>query len=309
MNYYGQQYYQPRPMFRFPKLTPAVKTILIANVACFIVQFVFRLLRSSFIDRYFTFHPADFLRGRYVWQIVTSLFLHANLLHIIFNMFMLSFAGFGPALERFVGSRRFCVVYFLAGIGGNVLFLVAHLKSAALLLGASGAVFGVLAAYAMAFPERLVLLLFVYPVRVKWVILGLFAIELLSEVSLAGASGIAHAAHLGGCIFGWAYMKIVYKMSLPFAFIERLKWWVRRLFSGSTAPRNPFGRGASNGGHAASSRPHGPKARKYRPIDDGSFIDEEVDPILEKISKHGIGSLTPHERRILKRARQRMGKA
>ena len=295
MNHYGQQYYyQPRPAFRFPKLTPAVKAILIANVACFVVQIVFWLLRSSFVDRYFTFHPTDFLRGHYVWQIVTSLFLHAHLLHLAFNMFMLSFAGFGPALERFVGSRRFCVIYFLAGIGGNLLFLLAHLKNEIPLLGASGAIFGILVAYAMAFPDRLVLLFFVYPVRAKWVILGLFVMELLFEVSHGGSTGIAHGAHLGGCIFGWAYMKIVYKRSLPFAFIERMKWRVRRLFSGLPTPQKPFGRGGST--------------RKYRPIDDESFIDEEVDPILEKISKHGIGSLTPRERRILKRARQRMGK-
>ncbi len=305
MNYYGQQHYQPRPMFRFPKLTPAVKTILYINVACFVLQLVFA--KSGDVERWFALWPQAVIHRFYLWQLVTAMFLHGGVFHILLNMLPLTIFGFGPGLERFLGTRRFYAVYLLSGVGGNLLFLLANLEGQIPALGASGAVCGVLAAYAMAFPERWVFLLIPpMPVKVKWVVLVYFGIEVLSEIGHSGGR-IAHGAHVGGFIFGWLFMKIVYKMSLPFAFIERMKWRMRHLFSGSTAPRDPFGHGASNGGHGASARPHGPKARKYRPIDDESFIDEEVDPILEKISRHGINSLTARERRILKRARQRMG--
>jgi membrane associated rhomboid family serine protease len=301
MSFDGQQfYYRPRPVFGFPRLTPAVKTILIVTVACFGLQLLVRAItrtpidQDTVVERYFAFHPDAFLKGKHVWQIVTSLFLHAGIWHLVMNMLPLSYFGFGPGLERFTGARRFYVIYFLCGIGGNLLFLAANLHETVPVIGASGAVCGILAAYAMAFPERLVLLFFIIPIKVKWVILGFFGIELLLEVSSRGAGNIAHGAHVGGFLFGWGYMKIVYKASLPFAFIERAKWRVRRAFGNLLQLRNPFSRT--------------PPERKYRPLDDDSFIDDEVDPILEKISRQGIHSLTARERRILRRARQRMGR-
>ncbi|MBN1917524.1 MAG: rhomboid family intramembrane serine protease [Verrucomicrobia bacterium] len=298
----GQQYYyyRPRPVFGFPRLTPAVKTLLIVTGACFALQIIARIItrtpdgQETIVEHLFALHPQAFIRGLFPWQIVTSLFLHGSLWHLAMNMLPLSFFGFGPGLERFTGARRFYAIYFLSGIGGNLLFLAANLQGTVPVIGASGAVCGILAAYAMAFPERFVLLFFVFPIKVKWVVLGIFAMELMLEVSRPGAGNIAHGAHVGGFVFGWAYMKLFYKLSLPFAFIERMKWRVRHLFSSLPAPRNPF------------RRP--PGERKYPPIDDDSFIDQEVDPILDKISKQGIHSLTADERRILKRAHDRMGR-
>jgi len=316
MSFDGQQYYhyRPRPVFGFPRLTPAVKAILIANCVVFGLQFLTAAYMKPVVrpgmppepvfDYLFAFHPQMLLRGQFPWQIATSIFLHANLWHLALNMLPLTLFGFGPSLEHHMGAKRFCVVYFMCGIGGNLLFLVANLKGRLPVLGASGAVCGILAAYAMAFPERLVLVFFVLPMKVKWVVLAFFGFEVLNELTMRGTGNIAHSAHIGGFVFGWAYMKIVYKLSLPFAFIERMKWRVRRLFSGLPKPHNPFRRPPSD--HGASA--HGPLARKYQPIDDESFIDEEVDPILDKISKHGIHSLTAHERRILKRAHDRMGR-
>jgi len=291
MNFYGQQHHSyQRPTFGLPKLTPGVKVLLYANIACFVLQF----FMPKTMVRYFAFHPSDFLRGAYPWQIVTSMFLHGGIFHILVNMFLLTISGFGPGLEQFTGTRRFYSLYFLCGIGGNLLFLAANISDARPVIGASGAVVGVLAGYAMAYPERWVFLLFPpMPVKVKWLVLVFFVIEVLSEISHGGGN-IAHGAHVGGFIFGWAYMKVVYKLSLPFAWIERLKWKVRRFFTGVRRPSFRF-----------RSKP---SVQKYRPLDDESFIDEEVDPILEKISKHGMHSLTMRERRILRRARQRMGK-
>jgi membrane associated rhomboid family serine protease len=293
-------YYRPRPVFGFPRLTPAVKTLLIITAACFVLQVAFQLFGAPvyrgepIIEYLFAFHPQSFLRGHFPWQIVTALFLHGSLWHLAANMLPLSFFGFGPGLERFTGARRFYAIYFLSGIGGNLLFLAANVHGTIPVIGASGAVCGILAAYAMAFPEQYVLFFFFYPIRVKWVILGYFVLELLLEVGRPGAGSIAHGAHVGGFIFGWLFMKVVYKRSLPFAFIERMKWRVRRWFANVPTPASLLRRAASR--------------RKYRPLDDDSFIDEEVDPILEKISKQGIHSLTAHERRVLKRAHQRMGK-
>jgi membrane associated rhomboid family serine protease len=285
-----QEFHFPRRVFAYPKLTPAVKAILLVNVGCFILQ----AMSPEFMARYFALHPDEFFRGVHVWQIATAMFLHGSLLHILLNMFVLAFSGFGPGLERFMGTRRFCAVYLISGVGGNALFLAANVSGTIPVLGASGGVCGVLAAYAMAFPERWVLLLLPpMPAKVKWLVLVFFGIEVLSELGHGGGS-IAHSAHVGGFIFGWAYMKIVYKLSLPFAWIERLKWKTRRFFGGVSLPRLSFRRR--------------PPERKYRPLDDDSFIDKEVDPILEKVSKYGIHSLTADERRILKRAHDRMGK-
>ncbi len=291
MSFYGQEHsFQQRPAFGFPRLTPAVKTILYVNIGCFILQLFLR--KSQIMERCFALWPGDFFGRFYVWQVVTATFLHGGVLHLLLNMLPLTIFGFGPGLERHIGTRRFYCVYFLCGIGGNALFLLANIKGTMPVVGASGAVCGVLAAYAMAFPERWVFLLFPpMPVKVKWLVLVFFVLEVVSEIG-HGRGNIAHSAHVGGFVFGWAYMKIVYKLSLPFAWTERLKWRVRSWFASVRRPRL----------RSKSS------ARKYRPIDDGSFLDEEVDPILEKISKQGIHSLTMRERRILRRARQRMGK-
>jgi membrane associated rhomboid family serine protease len=272
--------YVPRAHFRFgPRLTPTVKTLIIVNVGIFLVQ----LLDRSGLFYYLCVVPALVIRKLFLWQLVTYMFLHGGVFHIFFNMFALWM--FGSDLEARLGRRRFLQLYFVSGIGAGLCHTVASWGSAIPMLGASGAVFGVLVAFAMLFPDRYItLFIFLFPVtlKAKHLVLGFAAIEVLWILSATG-SGVAHVAHVGGLIFGYLFMKSRYRLALPFEFLQRFSDNLKRRW-----------------------RWRKPERYKYKPIDVDEFISEEVDPILAKISREGIGSLTRKEKKILKKARSQM---
>ena len=139
----------------------------------------------------------------FVWQLVSYMFLHGGLWHILFNMFALWM--FGTELERIWGTRRFLKYYFFTGIGAGILTVLLTPNSPIPTIGASGAIYGILLAYAYHFPQRRIFLYFLFPIpaRVFVVIIGLLAF--LNSMGPAG--GIAHIAHLGGLVFGWIYLK------------------------------------------------------------------------------------------------------
>ena len=194
-------------------LTSAVKWLLIANVLCFGMQ----LLRGSFMEYWFALWPnphAGYLpissrsfysvNAFYPWQLVTYAFLHStySFSHIIFNMFGLWM--FGPMLERSVGTKQFTIYYFVCAIGGGLTHLAyAHIVGSPMpVLGASAAIFGLLLAYGVLFPESKIYLLFIpipIPARVFVIVYGL--LELFNGIFDLGG-GVAHFAHLGGMLFG-----------------------------------------------------------------------------------------------------------
>lgn len=272
--------YVPRAHFRFgPRLTPTVKTLIIINVVVFLVQ----LLTNSRFFYYLCVVPALLTRKLYLWQLVTYMFLHGGVFHIFFNMFALWM--FGSELEGRLGRGRFLQLYFISGIGAGLCHALLSWGSRIPMLGASGAVFGVLVAFAMLFPDRYItLFIFLFPLtlKAKHLVLGFAAIEILWVLS-ASRSGVAHTAHVGGLIFGYLFMKSRYRLALPFESVQRLwdnikqRWRWRK-----------------------------PARYKYKPVDSDEFISEEVDPILAKISREGIGSLTRKEKKILKKARSQM---
>jgi len=288
-----EEHYPPRRTFRFgPKLTPTTKILIIINVLVFVVTV--RALRGA-IEAYYRFNtiswpihlclvPHFLLHNGFVWQLVSHMFLHGGIMHLLLNMFILWM--FGSNLEARLGRRQFLQLYFLSGVGAGLCHAIASWGSRIPMLGASGAVCGVLIAFAMLFPERYITLLvfFILPVtlKAKHLVLGFALLEILSVIS-ASRSGVAHYAHLGGFVFGYIYMKSKFRLSLPFAFAERFSDSLKR-------------------------RWYWRKRQKYRykPIDADEFISDEVDPILAKISRHGIGSLTRREKRILKKARSQM---
>jgi membrane associated rhomboid family serine protease len=139
-----------------------------------------------------------------VWQFVTYLFLHGGFWHVFWNMFALWM--FGSDLERHWGSRQFLKFYLVAGVGAGVLSVILAPTSTVPTIGASGSIYGILLAYGMMFPNRLVYLYFLFPVKVKYFVAVLGALAFFSALGSPGST-VAHVAHLGGMIFGFLYLK------------------------------------------------------------------------------------------------------
>ena len=188
-------------------LTPAIKALVAANVAAFLLALVVPAITPRFGLR-----PADVVGGLRIWQAVTYMFLHGGVFHILFNM--LALWMFGVELERMWGSRFFTKFYFVSGVGAaltTVLLSLSPLSFAdqlyySLTIGASGAVYGVLLAYARYFPHRPIYLYFVFPVPAKYCVIIIGAISLLSSMSGPGG-GVAHTTRLGGLIAAYLYLK------------------------------------------------------------------------------------------------------
>jgi len=145
-----------------------------------------------------------------VWQLVSYMFLHAGLAHLFFNMIGLWM--FGAELERTWGTRKFLQFYFLCGAGAGVCVVLVDLLTGSPnipTIGASGAIFGVLLAYGMLFPDNPIWVWFLFPVKAKWFVLGLGVINFLYLVKSPG-SGVSHVAHLGGMLIGYLYLRSRY---------------------------------------------------------------------------------------------------
>ena len=187
-------------------LSTALKALIGANVAVF--------LATTFepsLTLLFALEPRAVVEHLRVFQLVTYMFLHAGLFHILFNM--LALWMFGTELERVWGTRYFLKFYFVTGIGAGALtvcfsmlpFAFAQQVYYSVVVGASGAVYGLLLAWALKFPERSIYMYFVFPIPARTFVLILGAIELLSSVSAPG--GVANATHLGGLLVGYLFLK------------------------------------------------------------------------------------------------------
>ena len=180
---------------------------MIANVSSYLFSMIVPAITLAFGLR-----PADVVGSLHVWQLVTYMFLHGGIFHILFNM--LALWMFGVELERMWGSRFFTKYYFVAGVGAAATTLTlsvlpvpfANQLYYSLTIGASGAVYGVLLAYAMYFPNRPIYLYFFFPIPAKYFVMIIGAISLLSSMNESGG-GIAHTTHLGGLVAGYLYLK------------------------------------------------------------------------------------------------------
>jgi membrane associated rhomboid family serine protease len=204
MRRYPSRYASSSFSFGPGPLPPALKALIWANVIMFLVTWP---RAAAPLVRLLELAPADVFGRFWVWQPVTYLFLHGSVFHILFNMLMLWM--FGTELEYMWGSRFFLKYYFVTGIGAAATMLLLSLFSSsvyyAATIGASGAIYGVLLAYALYFPNRPVFLYFVFPIPVKYFVLILGAISFLSVTD--STSGVAHGAHLGGLVVGYLYLK------------------------------------------------------------------------------------------------------
>jgi membrane associated rhomboid family serine protease len=223
----------------------------------------------------------------YFWQLFTYQFMHAGFWHIFLNSWAIYF--FGREMEEVLGGKKFLALMFSSGIVGGIFqVLVAWVWPQYFggpVVGASACGFGLIAAFAMMFPERqlTLLLLFVIPVtlRARTLLIG------SAVIALAGFSfpkvimpHVAHAAHLGGMAMGWFFVRKILQGD-----------WSR--LGGALRP-------------VEKSKPLRPRPQPLEKVDDDNFVESEVDPILDKISAHGIQSLTAREREILETARKQI---
>ena len=262
--------------------------LILANTAVYVLQLVANLAGGplNFVWEYLPLRPTELARG-WVWQLLTFQVLHdpTSPLHLILNCAMIWI--FGRALEVRLGAVSFLKLYFISGAMGGLLqcavswIFPSHFGAHIAVVGASAGVFGLIAAFArLNWDEQVTALIaFIIPVtmRAKYLLLVLILIGGLGL--LDRSSGIAHAAHLGGMFAGLAYVLFFIQGNHAEVLIETLrpKRRTRSLIFTTTD--------------------HAPPEE---------FISKEVDPILDKISKEGIHSLTDRERKILEAARKRM---
>jgi membrane associated rhomboid family serine protease len=251
-------------------VTPWVLRLILANVALYFLQQTTPAVTDALI-----LVPALVLSRP--WTLLTYMFLHGSASHIFFNM--LSFWFFGPRLESQLGGRAFLGLYFTSGIMGAVLsfFFAPHSP----VLGASGAVFGVLLGYAWFWPHDKMLIWGVLPVEARWMVVAMTLLSLFGGFGY-GDGGIAHFAHLGGFAGGYLFLKL----------LERQRGAARASFRKQGAPPAPRLETAAGA------------MDRWRKIPREQLHEvnrDELDRILDKISANGIGSLTPGEREFLDR--------
>ena len=192
----------------FRNITPVTRNIIILNVIVFaLANTVFPQMNDS-LAAYFPLSP-EFKS----WQIITHMFMHGSIMHIAFNM--LTLASFGPLLERFLGEKKYILLYFLSGLGAyalNSLWIYYEIVSTnqfinIAMVGASGAIFGVVAAFTALYPDAEMMIMFIpFPIKAKI----LLPIVIVGSIFLGinNVGGIAHFAHIGGAIVGYILIKI-----------------------------------------------------------------------------------------------------
>lgn len=199
-------------------LTPAIKALIWGNVAIFLLEnLVFNQFSfpngtgGRWFSAFFGLSPSQVVTRGHLWQLATYMFLHAGLAHLLFNL--LAIWMFGGDLERRWGTRYFVKFYFVTGVGAAVLTVIAAYTLLpplrdpyVVIVGASGAIYGLLLAYGLSYPDRPIYMYFVFPIPAKYFVMIMGALAFYSSMSESGG-GVAHAAHLGGLVVGYLYLK------------------------------------------------------------------------------------------------------
>ncbi len=274
---------------------PVWLVILIINIAVFFAEY------SRGPESYQAFQKygalsIEGLKHWALWQFLTFQFLHAGLPHLVLNSVVLW--SFGRPVEGMLGRRGFLTLYLLSGFAGGVAQVLLGLVSdrfSGPMVGASAGICGLVAAFALLNPNSVIYLLFVLPIRTIYFLPLAIGVTLLLLAVHAPNDNVAHAAHLGGILAGVAWVR------WGAAFQERLFRW--RPFRARQRRRELVKAASIKVARWPHSRPQSPDD-----LPEEEFISREVDPILDKISAHGIHSLTERERRILEAARNKMAK-
>lgn len=281
--------YQQRQLRLVGPLTEMVKVLLIFNVAIFLFQQFARLVAPGYIEEFFALSHAGVAVYRRYWQLLSYMFLHGGWLHIFFNMFALWM--FGSEIERHYGSRFFIIYYLLSGFGAGIcIALMNWILSTAnpynaiiTTMGASGAVYALLLAYGMTWPNREVYLYFLFPIKMKYLVIGFGVIEFFGTLNTLGGGGgnISNVGHLGGLLTG---------------LILFATGFARNVTQGSTGlfKKNPVG------DFLKKQR----LDKKRQQIEKRIKAKEIIDRLLDKIAAEGVQSLSAEEKNDLEWARR-----
>ena len=264
----------------------AVKILIVANIVVFIMQWLNPGTETmmSLTDRFALVAPA--VREGQVYRLITSMFLHGGVFHIMFNMWGLFL--FGSLLEQRIGRKHFLIMYFLSGLTGSALWMATNWSSPVGCIGASGALFGVIISTAMFFPDVKIMLLFPpIPMKLKTFAFVYIIIEIMMETSNMGKGGffgnVAHIVHLGGALGGYIYIRLLFSKEISWDIFPRSK-------HKKSSYRVPSG--WDTVGNSSDS---------------GSQVTQsELDHMLDKISNSGINSLSEEEMEKLRSAREQM---
>ncbi|MCX8124002.1 MAG: rhomboid family intramembrane serine protease [Spirochaetes bacterium] len=262
-------------------ITPSVKKIIIFTSAVYILQLFGNIFAQGVIENTFGIHHIGFAHQFKLWQPFTYMFLHGNFLHIFFNMFALWM--FGSDLEDLFGSKNFMRFYLYSGVGAGLCialmnaYIFEHYEYNPITIGASGAIYALLLAYGMIWPNREVLLYFLFPIKMKYLVLIFGAIEFFGTLASASGAGggISHIGHFGGLVTGFILLKT--------------KFWYKK-----KEVFNPFNR------LLRSYR----LAQHRKRIEDRIKAKEIIDTLLDKITRYGFSSLTKEEKQALEWARK-----
>ena len=279
-----------------PRMTRAVQWLLALNIAVYFLQLT--LFSPDAVYSALALDPARFPSSW--WTIVTYTFVHAWLAHLTFNLFTLWM--FGPRLEHAWGTRTFVQFYLWCGLGGAIAHLLFAQHSS--VIGASGAISGVLVAYALRWPDDEVYLFGVIPMKSRWLIAAMIGMNII--FALSPSSRIDWTAHVGGMGFGWLFLKLY-----SLGGLDRVRGWVSsvpdesedmpRAVPRTRASMQDRGRGMdevvarSNAVvlRESKSLTHVPKRETPQEY------AARINGVLDKISQQGIESLTSAERRLL----------
>jgi membrane associated rhomboid family serine protease len=302
MSYNQGNYYRPPSFGGFQFFPPVVKTLLIINVAVFILMMFFgsfhigEVSLGRVFDEFFGLMPLG--HGFFAWQLITYQFVHADFWHILFNM-VFGLWMFGKEVEQVWGSKKFLFYYLFCGVmAGISQLMLAPIFEPALgpTVGASGAIYGVLIAFATIFPDQYVYIYFLVPVKVKYFVIVLI---IFGVMSVGGPGNVANLAHLGGALAGYIY--ILY---------DRY-----RLRSGSRSTgafqskidSSQWSQPGSTNGDIVDAKVYDIKESKsFEPKNEQSVLQKRIDDILDKISRSGYQSLSDEEKKILFEASKRM---
>lgn len=255
------------------------KILIGANMVCFGIQVLVFLSSKNpriYIEflMLFGLHVRGVLEQLYLWQLFTYMFLHdvATLFHLLFNMLALYF--FAPEIESRLGAKRFLFVYFACGVVAGVAYLIINAFARMYpVIGASGAIMGILVLYACYWPNRIVIFI-LFPMKVRTLVILLIVLDLYYSVMtqrLGGSTGVAHVAHLGGALFGYVFY--------------RYERWFTNFLEGD-GPLSGFSWG---------------KKEVWNKED----FKEKLDAILDKVHREGMNNLSRKEKKFLKDASKR----
>jgi len=297
MGYYDRDYNRQGGFGSFSLFPQSIKQILFINAAVFLVQMIFENISLGnmpgvyILNKYFALNGLDPEFNFQIWQLVTYQFMHGSVGHIFFNLFALWI--FGVEIANMFGDKKFWIFYLISGIGAG-LFQVLLGEGASVTVGASGALYGVLITFALFFPDRPIYLYFVIPIKAKYLIGGYI---ILDFIGLGGGGATAYLAHIGGAATGAIFIFADKYTNFYQRFINWIGSYKKTSSFGSSKNsgfnfRKPFQKSGDN-----------VKEAQFYDINDsrstGEISQEDIDKILDKISRSGYQNLTEKEKKIL----------